>query len=262
MWRAKSVGVTWLWRLSALLWILSSLAQSQPLLDIEQALCDSANKARQQASVGPVVLDPVLSQVARTHSEEMLSQGYFSHTSPNEMCRTVNDRLKLCNRFCLSSAENLHKCVGYPLAALADLAMASWMDSPSHRRNMISGRFNRVGIGIANLGETYVFTQILSYEPVIVQSLEVALEPEGYRVRLSALVTDGAKEGGIFLDGKRLLNWHAGADGLFSAEMLLPKAGLLEIGQLVGVREWSIETEIPIPRPTAPLHQMKEELVP
>ncbi|MBT9585634.1 CAP domain-containing protein [bacterium] len=238
-------------RLALLGWLCTRLAGSQPMMDVEQAICEATNKTRQQHSAGPVTLDSVLSDVARKHSEEMLEHGYFSHSSPTAMCRSLSDRLRNDHRYCLSSAENLYKCEGYAKEQLAESAMSNWMHSGSHRQNLINGRFNRVGVGIARQGPVVVFTQVFSYEPVIVQSLQVVPENQGFRVRLTALVADGPKQGGLFVDDRRKLNWEAGADGTFTAELLLPKAGLLQIGQLIGTREWSVDTEIPIPTPAS-----------
>ena len=225
---------------------------AQPLLDVEKAICVSVNSSRQQAQVGPVVLDPVLSDVARKHSEEMLQGGYFGHNSPNDTCRTLRDRLRRQYRFCLSSAENLYKCEGYDRNELADSAMSAWLESPVHHKNLVNRRFNRLGIGVAQRGDMCIFTQVFSYEPVIVQSLEVVVDPSGYLIHLTALVAEGSRQGGLFVEGKRLMSWEAGPDGTFQADVRMTHPGTLDIGQLVGTREWSIETEIPIPPPNAP----------
>ena len=224
-------------------------AGAQPFLDVETEVFNGTNQLRARDQIPPLTLDPLLSEIARGHSEEMLSKGYFSHDSPNSLCKDVRDRLKHGHRFCLTSAENLHKAQGFRRANLAKLAMDSWLESPSHHRNLVNKRFNRIGIGVAASGDTYLFTQVFSYEPVIVQTLDVSEEAGGFRVKISALIADGPREGGWFVDGKRQSNWNAGPDGMISTEVLLSKPGNLEIGQLVGTREWTVETEIPIPPP-------------
>lgn len=239
--------VRWGWLLGAFMW---HNAWAQPLLDVEKGIGAATNAARLEVQVGPVVLDSVLSEAARRHSQEMLEKGYFGHTSPNEMCRTLRERLKGVNRFCLSTAENLYKCEGYPASKLVESSMESWLNSPVHQKNLLNKRFNRVGVGVARRRDEVVFTQVFSYEPVIIQDIQVILEPGGYRVRLDALVADGPRQGGLFVGGKRRADWQAGIDGIFTAEVLMP-AGTLEIGQLVGPLEWSVETEIPIPPPNA-----------
>lgn len=231
------------------IWASCTLAIAQPLLDVEQAICASVNENRQQARVKSVVLDRVLSDVARKHSEDMLEQGYFSHVSSNAVCRTLRDRLKHGNRFCLAQAENLYKCEGYPREVLARSAMSEWLHSPTHHKHLLNHRFNRLGVGVAQQGGTSIFTQIFSYEPVILQSLEVIPDSGGYLVRLTALVAEGARQGGLFVEGRRQTNWHAGPDSTFTAEVRMPRAGMLQIGQLVGPRDWAIDTEVPIPPP-------------
>lgn len=226
-----------------------SVVHGQPLLEVEKAVIESTNSLRAGLHVSPLVLDPILSDIARGHSEEMLAHRYFSHDSPNQLCKTVRDRLRYGHRFCLTSAENLHRCQGYDRGRLGRLAVSSWMESPGHHRNMVNGRFNRIGVGVACKGDVYMFTQLFSYEPVIVQSLKVAPEGDGFRVRVTAIVVGGPREGGWFVDGKRQSNWVAGQDGLIGTELVMTRPGNLEIGQLDGLRTWEVETTIPIPPP-------------
>lgn len=235
--------------LAFLLIVFAWPASAQTLLEVEKAVCDETNDLRSRSHQTLLVLDPVLSEIARGHSEEMMSQRYFAHDSPNQMCKTVRDRLRFGHRFCLTSAENLHKSQGFDRTRLAKLAVQSWMESPGHHRNMMNPKFNRIGVGVACKGDSYLFTQLFSYEPVIVQSLKVEPEGAGFRVVITALVADGPREGGWFVDGKRQSSWTAGPDGVISTELVLPSAGSLEIGQLVGVRLWDVETTIPIPPP-------------
>jgi len=245
-------------------------AGAQPFLDVEIEIFNGTNQLRARDQLVPLTLDPLLSEIARGHSEEMLARGYFSHESPNALCKDVRDRLKHAHRFCLSSAENLHKSEGYQRAILAKLAIDSWLQSSSHHRNLVNKRFNRIGIGVAAKGKTYLFTQVFSYEPVIVQTLDVVEEAGGFRVKISALVADGPREGGWFVDGKRQSSWTAASDGMISTEVLLSKPGSLEIGQLIGTREWQVETEIPIPPPdlhlkhtrSSPLIRLARRLLP
>lgn len=228
---------------------LLDIAIAQPNEDLERALCQATNDLRFRHNLRPLVFDTQLSEIARGHSEEMGLQGYFSHQSPNQLCKTIADRLRFGHRFCLSSAENLHKSNGYDRSRLIKVAVQSWMDSPHHYRNLINPRFNRVGIGIVNSKGTYIFTQLFSFEPIVIQALDVVSEGQGFRVKVKAQVADGAREGGWFVDGKRRESWTADPDGNISAELVFEKPGVLEIGQLAGVRLWEIETSIPIPPP-------------
>ena len=241
--------------------LLVRVCVAQELLEVEQALCVSTNQLRAQTAAPPLTLDPLLSEIARGHSEEMLTHQYFSHDSPNQLCKTVRDRLRFGHRFCLTSAENLHKCQGYEYSSVARIAMQSWMESPSHRRNLVNPHFNRVGIGVARRGGIYMFTQLFSFEPIIVQQLQVQLAGSGYEIHITALVAAGPREGGWFVNGKRVGNWVADDSSLISADLHLNSAGIVEIGQLVGVRDWQVETTIPIPPPEMHLKHSQSRLL-
>lgn len=237
---------------NSLVWLalLCPALVAQPLgRDLELALLESTNRFRSDQGLSRLTADDILCEIARRHSQEMLDQGYLSHTSPNAMCRTVTDRLRLGLRYCLSAGENLHRSEGEARARVADEALESWIVSPAHRKNLLSRRFNRLGVGVAHKGEVYVLTQLFSYEPIIIQSLSCQPDPSGFKVQLDGLVADGPQQGSLFFQGKRKLDWTCKPDRSFHCELVVPEPGLLEIGQLVAPRDWKVETEIPLPLP-------------
>lgn len=235
---------------STLLFALILPSRSETFRDIETAVVKATNEFRKKNNLGSLKDDDVLSEVARRHSQEMLELKYFSHQSPTSTCRTVMDRLRGGLRFCLVSAENLHKNEGYERSETADDAMDGWIHSPAHLKNLTNPRFNRVGVGVAHKGNVYIFTQLFSYEPVIIQSINCSSGNPGYHIQMYAEITDGPKEGGVFFNGKRQSNFQCLPDGSFFCELNLPGPGSLEIGQKpADASDWSIETEIPIPLP-------------
>lgn len=230
--------------------LLGTLAASgQPLLDVEQEILVASNEARATQNARPLVLDPVLSDIARGHSEEMLAKGFFGHESPNQLCKRVADRLKHGYRFCLTSAENLHRSEGYARHQLARMATRSWLDSARHRQNLLNPQFTRMGVGVVQKGETAVFTQVFSYEPILLESLDVQEDAGRFLVKIVATVVDGPTNGGWFVNGKRQASWTAGPDGKFSTDLVLSGPGELDIGQAEARMNWSVQTSIPIPPP-------------
>lgn len=203
----------WKFALSAIL--LLKVAWGQGLPEVEQSIFRMTCEFRAKRQLRNLTLDPLLCEIARGHSEEMLAHQYFSHDSPNEMCRTVADRLRFGHRFCLSSAENLHKSRGFAYNSLARVTLDSWVDSPSHQKNLANPQFNRVGIGVAHRGDTYLFTQLFSYEPILLEKLDVVPSGSGFEVHLAAQVACGPREGGLFVDGKRKVSWVADSNGRF-----------------------------------------------
>lgn len=105
-------------------------------------------------------------------------------------------------------------------------------------------QFNCVGVSVCGARGSYVFTQDFASEAVSILSREVRRAADGgYELHLRARVCSGPREGAILLDGKRVANWSAAADGSFEVITALPGLGTVQIGQLVGPRSWEIETE-------------------
>lgn len=232
--------------------ILSHTGFCQSLSDVEQKIGAEINRYRVSHGLQPLLYDIKLSDIARGHSADMLTNQYFSHNSPTPSWRTVQDRLRGGWRFTASSAENLHKTEGCPPAALAEDAVKSWIASPPHHKNLANQRFNRTGIGLASQGGVCLFTQLFSYEPIMVEDIRLVPDGPGYQVTVTALVTDGPRQGSFFFQGKRLGDWQADEAGRFIFLASLPGPGMIEIGQLVANHDWSIELSVPVPLPPGP----------
>lgn len=106
----------------------------------EEKMVSLVNNERQKAGLAPLTTDLLLRNVARSHSMDMLRNGYFAHKSPSgEM---PYDRLIAAGANFRLVGENL------ALAPSVDLAHIGLMNSPSHRENILDPNFKRIGIGI------------------------------------------------------------------------------------------------------------------
>jgi uncharacterized protein YkwD len=86
-------------------------------------------------------LDERLSEVARSHAQDMLRQGFFAHTSPTT--GDVTERLHSRGVHFARALENI--------AAVAEVddAFAAWLASPSHRQNLLDEAVTQFGVGVA-----------------------------------------------------------------------------------------------------------------
>ncbi len=107
----------------------------------EQLMVNMINQERIAAGVSPVKLDLRLASVGRAKANDMKVNNYFSHTSPTygspwAMMQEVGITVRW-------AGENLsgNKSVAG--------SMASLMQSPGHRANILDPRFTHVGVGIA-----------------------------------------------------------------------------------------------------------------
>ncbi len=117
-----------------------------PATDLEWRLFVAANAEREKAGLPPLAYDHGLSIIARTRVQQLVDQGYFAHVDPYGYRMYV----ELLAHFGYTSyawaGENL-AMNNYSVAESPERAMIALMNSPSHRANILSGDFSRVGIG-------------------------------------------------------------------------------------------------------------------
>jgi uncharacterized protein YkwD len=94
-------------------------------------------------------VDRLLRAAARRHSREMVRQRFYGHTSPGG--ETMLDRIRETGylrgvRSTWVVGENI--AWGQGTSATPRAIVRLWMDSPPHRRNILSSSFRGVGIGI------------------------------------------------------------------------------------------------------------------
>ncbi|MGY1741997.1 MULTISPECIES: CAP domain-containing protein [unclassified Blastococcus] len=115
-------------------------AAAAPAGPVEQQVLALVNRERAAAGCGAVVADAGLAAVARAHSADMRDRGYFDHTDPDG--RDPFDRAAAAGQS--ARAENIARG-----QADAAAVMASWMDSPGHRANILDCGLTRLGVGVA-----------------------------------------------------------------------------------------------------------------
>ena len=118
------------------------LSQSQ----MEGSIACLINEERAAYGLSPVAPNEALRQAALSHSNEMVAQGYFEHTSPAGV--TFVDRIEATGYTRRARVwevgENLVWGTG-PLSTPQSL-VTSWMNSPPHRENLLRARFREIGI--------------------------------------------------------------------------------------------------------------------
>lgn len=136
----------------------SNSAVSERILSVEKIAFEAVNKKRAEAGLRPLAWSDQLEAVARFHSVDMAEYDYFSHRSPSG--KVVSDRADDAHiGNWRAIGENIAFNRGYqdPIAKAVDL----WMNSPSHKNNMLSETWRESAIGVA-IGEdgSYYFTQV------------------------------------------------------------------------------------------------------
>lgn len=108
----------------------------------EERMLELINQERLGAGLHPLIRDPLMGTVARSHSLDMLRREYFDHQSPEgtlpwDRMRKAGVVFKDC------CSENLGR------ETTVELVHQGLMNSPGHRDNILTPKWNRVGIGAA-----------------------------------------------------------------------------------------------------------------
>jgi len=121
---------------------VTGLSQAQ----MESSIGCLINDQRTSRGLQRVSPNSDLRQAALSHSNEMINQGYFEHTSPAGV--TFEDRIASTGYMrgvrSWVVGENLVWGTG-PLSTPQSL-VTSWMNSPPHRENLLRSSFNEIGI--------------------------------------------------------------------------------------------------------------------
>lgn len=102
--------------------------------------------------------DEQIIALARTHSQSMAEGKYFSHKDPSG--GYVDSRASKLGIFnWMSIGENIAFMKGYDDPA--SMAVEKWMQSTSHKKNILSGQWrdSAIGVAVADDGAIY-FTQV------------------------------------------------------------------------------------------------------
>lgn len=112
----------------------------QPHL-MEAQLIKLLNSTRAKAGLQPLEPSRPLQRVARDHSSDMLTSGFFGHISP--------ERGSLTKRLLATGLQYHHASENLALSTGPGKAHDSLMNSPSHRRTLLDPWMTHVGMGVA-----------------------------------------------------------------------------------------------------------------
>lgn len=109
---------------------------------IASQLIAYTNDERAQNSAGALSDNALLDQAAQAKADDMAKKGYFSHTSPDG--KQPWDFIKAAGYEYQYAGENL----AVRFVDSKDV-VGAWMQSPTHRANIVKSQYREIGIGIA-----------------------------------------------------------------------------------------------------------------
>ena len=120
------------------------------------------NLEREKYGLQTLQYDEKLASVAKLHSIDMADDEYFAHETPEGL--TPTDRASKSDYTCQYQignliysgiGENLYMVQGttvsftYTPQSIAESAVSGWMDSPGHKKNILTSNFSKEGIGVS-----------------------------------------------------------------------------------------------------------------
>lgn len=101
----------------------------------------STNSERTRSGLPALSYSEKLSDAARRKAANMLEENYWAHNSPSG--KTPWTWFKDAGYSYLYAGENLAKDFGS-----TDRMIAAWMASPTHRDNIVSGKYTEIGVAV------------------------------------------------------------------------------------------------------------------
>lgn len=154
----------------------------KPTIDIsslESEIHDLINQERQNNGLKTLSFDSKLSDIARAHSQDMATNNYFEHE--NLRGQDPTDRANMVGYRCHKDygsyytdgiaenifQNNLYDSVTYvnlvpfhewnTQSEIAQSTVQGWMNSPGHRKNILTSDYDKEGIGVAISNDDKVY---------------------------------------------------------------------------------------------------------
>lgn len=110
----------------------------------DSGLLDATNKRRLENGLEPLKYNVALDQAAQTKAQDMSARNYWSHNTPDGKEPWIFFDQAEYKYY--KAAENL--AYGFDDS---DSTLVGWMNSPSHRANVLDSELTEVGFGIINV---------------------------------------------------------------------------------------------------------------
>jgi len=120
------------------------------------------NLEREKYGLKTLGYDEKLASIAKSHSIDMAYNEYFSHETPEGLNPTDRAsktdyvcRYQVGNLIYSGIGENIHmvrsSTAGFWASpeSIAEIAVSGWMDSPGHKKNILTSNFSNEGIGVS-----------------------------------------------------------------------------------------------------------------
>jgi hypothetical protein len=184
-------------RKCVLIFIMTALLLSPALLPVNIAhaavipstLAQLTNIERQSGNLPSLAVNPVLNASAQAKANDMAAKGYFAHNSPDGKTPW----------YWISQAGYHYEYAGENLAVnfteSKDVTVG-WMNSPTHRENIMKANYTEVGTGVATgmyEGKEAVFVVQVYASPLVAPTIKTAYPKTSAQVKTKTISTKKVK---------------------------------------------------------------------
>lgn len=144
------------------------------------------NETRRDRGLSPLQKEPGLEAVGCAHSADMFRRAFFEHENPDG--ESPQDRVSRMHRRLVGGvSENLYEQTGLrkDTVSLARRIVDHWMESPPHRRNLLSHKPTHVGVCALRRDTTILATQLFARVVAYIQPEIPRTLPPGSALHIS-----------------------------------------------------------------------------
>jgi len=135
-------------------------------------LVEFTNQKRMENGVGALELNQALNEAALRKAGDMFAFDYWSHTSPSG--RDPWDFFKEVDYAYIYAGENLARDF-----MNSSTVIEAWMESPTHRDNLLSGNYKEMGLAVVNGTlngvETTLVVQLFGTPPPVKETVNLPI---------------------------------------------------------------------------------------
>ena len=140
--------------------VCSTTGALSALTGPDAQLVQRVNELRASHHLIPLRGSPELGRVARAHAEDMARRDYLSHVNPAGLDPLGRVRAAGVDGFRLL-AENI--AASNVEGDRTSVAIAEWLQSESHRENLLNPAFNTTGVAVVDApGNRTLFVQLFA----------------------------------------------------------------------------------------------------
>jgi uncharacterized protein YkwD len=127
--------------------------------EYENAIASMINNVRAENGLNALAADPVLNSVAGIRSQDLIDRNYFSHYTPEGT--NVFNVMKANGVSYSYAGENLAQSAPAS-AGTVEGFLNAWMNSPTHRDNILRAQYAKIGVSMAEIDSRRVVTTVFT----------------------------------------------------------------------------------------------------